>query len=63
MRQDRFTNQFQEALSDAQSLVIGNDQQMIEPVHILSALLNQNGGTTAPLMTLAGADPKAVDIQ
>ena len=62
MRQDRFTNQFQEALSDAQSLVIGNDQQMIEPVHILSALLNQNGGTTAPLMTLAGADPKAVDI-
>ena len=62
MRQDRFTNQFQEALSDAQSLVIGNDQQMIEPVHILSALLNQDGGTTAPLMTLAGADPKAVDI-
>ncbi|WP_406039348.1 ATP-dependent chaperone ClpB [Succinimonas sp.] len=62
MRQDRLTNQFQQALSDAQSLVIGNDQQMIEPLHIMSALLNQEGGTTAPLMTLAGADPKAVDI-
>ena len=48
MRQDRLTNQFQQALSDAQSLVIGNDQQMIEPLHIMSALLNQEGGTTAP---------------
>lgn len=62
MRIDRLTNQFQEALQDAQSLVVGNDQQFIEPVHILSALIEQQGGTTKPLLTLAGADPQAVKI-
>ncbi len=63
MRIDRLTNQFQEALSDAQSLVVGHEQQFIEPVHVLSALIDQEGGTTRPLLTLAGADPQAVNIK
>ncbi|MGN1393951.1 MAG: ATP-dependent chaperone ClpB [Succinivibrionaceae bacterium] len=62
MRLDRLTNQFQEALSDAQSLVVAHDQQFIEPVHVVGALINQEGGSTRSLLTLAGADPQAVKI-
>ncbi|WP_374762254.1 Clp protease N-terminal domain-containing protein, partial [Massilia scottii] len=36
MRQDKMTTKLQEALSDAQSLAVGNDNQYIEPVHLLS---------------------------
>jgi ATP-dependent Clp protease ATP-binding subunit ClpB len=38
MRLDKLTTQFQQALGDAQSLALANDQQFIEPVHLLSAL-------------------------
>ena len=62
MRLDRFTAKFQEALSDAQSLAVGHDNQFIEPVHIMSALLAQEDGTVRPLITLAGSDPKALEI-
>lgn len=44
MRLDRFTAKFQEALSDAQSLAVGRDNQFIEPVHLMSALLGQENG-------------------
>ena len=40
MRYDKFTTKFQQALAEAQSLAIGNDQQFIEPQHLLLALLN-----------------------
>ncbi len=62
MRLDRLTNQFQDALQDAHSLVVNSEQQFIEPVHVISALLEQQGGTTRPLLNLAGADPQAVKI-
>ena len=42
MRQDKLTTKLQEALSDSQSLAVGNDNQYIEPVHLLTALLNQD---------------------
>ena len=41
MRFDKLTTKFQQALSDAQSIAVGNDQQFIEPQHLLLALLNQ----------------------
>ena len=41
MRLERFTVKFQEALSDAQSLAVGHDNQFIEPVHIMSAWLTR----------------------
>jgi ATP-dependent Clp protease ATP-binding subunit ClpA len=41
MRVDKFTTKLQEALADAQSLAVGNDNQYIDPVHLLAALLNQ----------------------
>ena len=56
MRMDKLTNQLQGALADAQSLALGKDHNFIEPVHLLSALLNQRGGSARPLLQRAGAD-------
>jgi ATP-dependent Clp protease ATP-binding subunit ClpB len=56
MRFDKFTTKFQQAVSDAQSLAVGNDQQFIEPQHLLLALLNQEDGSTASLLARAGAN-------
>ncbi|RUO63217.1 ATP-dependent Clp protease ATP-binding subunit ClpB [Pseudidiomarina planktonica] len=56
MRLDRFTSKFQLAISDAQSLALGRDHQFIEPIHLMQALLDQDGGSLRPLMTLIGAD-------
>jgi ATP-dependent Clp protease ATP-binding subunit ClpB len=56
MRFDKFTTKFQQALSDAQSLAVGQDNQMIEPQHLLSALLNQEDGATTSLLARAGVN-------
>lgn len=56
MRLDKFTSKFQLALSDAQSLALGRDNQYIEPVHLMTALLNQEGGSVRPLLQLLGTD-------
>ncbi len=49
MRQDKLTTKFQEALSDAQSLALGNDNGYIEPAHLLLAMLKQDDGPRAIL--------------
>jgi len=51
MRMDRLTAKFQQALADAQSLAAGRDHQFIEPVHVMAALLDQDGGSTRHLLT------------
>ncbi|MDP2792623.1 MAG: ATP-dependent chaperone ClpB [Sulfurisoma sp.] len=56
MRFDKFTTKFQQAVSDAQSLAIGHDNQMIEPPHLLLALLNQDDGGTTSLLQRAGVN-------
>jgi ATP-dependent Clp protease ATP-binding subunit ClpB len=56
MRQDKLTSTFQTALADAQSLAVGRDHQFIEPVHLLSAMLDQQGGTVRPLLDKAGVN-------
>jgi ATP-dependent Clp protease ATP-binding subunit ClpB len=56
MRMDKLTTKFQAALADAQSLAVGRDNQYIEPVHLMAALLDQQGGTARPLLEKAGAD-------
>ena len=56
MRMDRLTSKFQEALSDAQSLAVGRDHQFIEPVHLMIALLDQQGGSVRPLFSHAGVN-------
>ncbi|AEI74904.1 ATP-dependent chaperone ClpB [Candidatus Moranella endobia] len=54
MRLDRFTNKFQMALADAQSMAIGHDNQFIEPLHVMACLLKQESGTVRPLLQSAG---------
>ncbi|MCC2637612.1 MAG: ATP-dependent chaperone ClpB [Moraxellaceae bacterium] len=56
MRFDRLTAKLQEAVADAQSLAIGSDNPSIEPGHLLSALLDQQGGSVRPLLAQAGAN-------
>jgi ATP-dependent Clp protease ATP-binding subunit ClpB len=55
MRQDKLTTKFQEALSDAQTLALGNDNGYIEPVHLLEAMLRQEDGPRA-LLEKAGVN-------
>src|SRR6187401_2022135 len=56
MRMDKLTTRFQTALQDAQSLAVGKDHQFIEPAHVLAALLDQQDGSTRPLLVKAGAN-------
>ena len=60
MRMDKLTSRFQQALADAQSLAVGRDHNMIEPVHVLAALLDQQGGSTRPLLAQAGVNVAAL---
>ena len=56
MRMDKLTNQLQGAIADAQSLAVGKDHSVIEPVHLIKALVDQRGGSTRPLLQKAGAN-------
>ena len=56
MRIDKLTSKFQMALADAQSLAVGQDHQLIEPVHVMVALLDQQGGSARGLLTKAGVN-------
>ncbi len=56
MRMDKLTTKFQQALADAQSLAVGRDNQYIEPVHLMAALLDQQGGTARPLLEKAAVN-------
>lgn len=60
MRMDKLTSRFQQALQDAQSLAVGRDHNMLEPIHVLVALLDQEGGSTRPLLTKAGVNLPAL---
>ena len=56
MNIEKFTTKFQQAIAEAQSLAIGKNNQFIEPVHLLSALLNQQDGSVAPILTASGVN-------
>lgn len=60
MRMDKLTSKFQLALADAQSLAVGLDNQMIEPDHVMVALLDQQGGSVRHLLTKAGVKVNAL---
>jgi ATP-dependent Clp protease ATP-binding subunit ClpB len=63
MRFDKLTNKFQQAIADAQSLALGRDHQFIEPVHVMHALLTQDGGSIRPIMTLLQVDTNSLRTQ
>ncbi|WP_288729169.1 ATP-dependent chaperone ClpB [uncultured Pseudoxanthomonas sp.] len=56
MRMDKLTSRFQQALADAQSLAVGRDNNFIEPVHLMVALIDQTGGSTKALLQQAGVN-------
>src|SRR6266404_1815861 len=60
MRIEKFTTKLQEALAEAQSNALGQDHQYIEPQHLLLALLNQEDGGVAGLISKAGGNPNAL---
>ena len=53
-RFDKFTTPLQSALAEAQSKAVGLDNQFIEPLHLMQALLEQEGGTARHLLAQAG---------
>ncbi|MGH8363327.1 MAG: Clp protease N-terminal domain-containing protein, partial [Gammaproteobacteria bacterium] len=56
MRLDKLTSKFQMALADAQSLAVGRDHAYIEPLHLMLALLDQEGGSARPILAKAGSN-------
>ncbi|MFT6926538.1 MAG: ATP-dependent Clp protease ATP-binding subunit ClpB [Psychromonas sp.] len=63
MRMDKLTSKFQLAIADAQSLALGRDNQYIEPIHIMLALLNQDGGSLRPIFSDLEVDLSALRSQ
>ncbi|MFC3104755.1 ATP-dependent chaperone ClpB [Salinisphaera aquimarina] len=60
---DKLTSKFQQALADAQSLAVGRDHNEIQPLHVLLALLDADGGTVRPLLDGAGLNVKEIRNQ
>ena len=60
MRFDKFTTKLQQALSDAQGLAVGADNQFIEPQHLLLALLNDADSGAGSLLARAGGNSNAL---
>lgn len=56
MRMDKLTSKFQMALADAQSLALGNDHAVIEPVHVMKVLLDQEGGSISSILAKANTN-------
>lgn len=54
MRMDQLTSKLQSALADAQSMALGQDNQFIEPVHVIQAMVEQKGGSVRPLLAQTG---------
>ncbi|ARM85404.1 ATP-dependent chaperone ClpB [Marinobacter salarius] len=60
MRIDKLTSKLQTALADAQSLAVGRDHNFIEPVHLMQALMDQEGSSIKPLLKQSGAEPSRI---
>ena len=60
MRIDKLTSKFQLALADGQSMAVGKDHQFIEPVHVLAAMFQQDGGSVRPLLARVGVHDKSL---
>ena len=60
MRFDKFTVKSQELIQKAQSLASNNNNQQIEPEHLLSAMLNEQEGIARSMLRKLGVSPEAV---
>ena len=61
MRFDKLTLGFQQALQDAQSLALKHDHQVLEPVHVLGAMLKQKDGTIPSILAIADGNVKGIN--
>ncbi len=60
MRFDKFTIKSQELIQNAQSLASNNNNQQVEPEHLLSAMLNEQEGIARSMLRKLGVSPEAV---
>ncbi len=63
MRLDKLTHSFQAALGEAQSLAVGKDHSVIEPIHVMKALLEQEGDSARHLLLSLGIDIRSMQAQ
>ncbi|MBE2899111.1 ATP-dependent chaperone ClpB [Pasteurellaceae bacterium 20609_3] len=63
MNIEKLTTKFQQAIAEAQSLALGGEQQYIEPLHLMTALLDQQGGSVQPLLTSCGINTSELKAQ
>jgi len=63
MRMDRLTSKFQAVIADAQSLAVGRDNQFIEPIHLMTAMLDQDGSTVRHLFSNSGVNVNSLRSQ
>jgi ATP-dependent Clp protease ATP-binding subunit ClpB len=63
MRMDKLTSKFQSALGEAQSMALGMDNAFIEPLHVMKALLDQDGGSVHAILTEAGVNISSLRSQ
>ncbi|RKZ57873.1 MAG: hypothetical protein DRQ44_15310, partial [Gammaproteobacteria bacterium] len=63
MRTDKLTTRFQTALSDAQSLAVGKDNQFIEAIHVLKALMDQESSTVKQVLSSTGVNVAEVNAK
>ena len=56
MRQDKLTTKFQEALAEAQSQALAHDNQYIDPLHLVAAVLADTEGSSRSLLERAGVN-------
>jgi ATP-dependent Clp protease ATP-binding subunit ClpB len=62
-RIEKFTTPFQNALIDAKSIALAYDNQFIEPIHVMKALLEQDSGSVRPLLKQAGVNVSALEAK
>ncbi|MEN3283599.1 MAG: ATP-dependent Clp protease ATP-binding subunit ClpB, partial [Solirubrobacteraceae bacterium] len=63
MQADRFTIKAQEAIAAAGQLAERRHNPQVTPEHLLSVLLEQEGGVVAPVLSKLGADVRALRAQ
>jgi ATP-dependent Clp protease ATP-binding subunit ClpB len=63
MRMDKLTSKFQDALENSQSMALGNDNAFMEPVHVMKALLDQDGGSVRAILSKANVNISALRSQ
>ena len=60
LRFEKLTVKAQEAVQSAQEIAATHENQQIEPIHLLAALVAQDGGVVPPLVTRLGVRPETL---